>query len=218
MSQRKNVLPSRTSKESSNPLACPRCHYARYPATGNCTNWECKNHEGRRGAITAEQLMKEYTPPPLFHGRMWGEWTLDIERLCLVFNASAPQPCGEGSDINYGVPPYTGYFGTYEIDLERIRDSAALCDWIFQIRCKGWATARVIKDFLNAMRDIIHPQQNLCSGACGSGWGGRVIKDPAAFLAKRIATVGTPREDALEGAHNDEERTFHVSQTTSRRI
>ena len=146
--------------------------------------------------MTAEQLLREYTSPPLFHGRKWGEWTLDAERLCLVFDAT-PQRCGEGSEINYWVASYTGYFGRYEIDLERVRDSAALLDWIFQIRGKGWAAARVMKDFLNAMRDIIHPQQNLCSGACGSGWGGRVIKDPAAFLAKRIATVGTPREDAV---------------------
>ena len=85
---------------------------------------------------------------------------------------------------------YLGYFGHYEIDLERIRDSAALADWIFQIREKAWATSRVLRDLLNALDDVIDPQANLCGGAMGGGRGGMVIANPAAFLSKRASSVG----------------------------
>jgi hypothetical protein len=192
MSQRNIASPSRSIDENPNPsnLSCSHCSYALYPVTGRCTNGECPRHRRKGGGVmTADQLLREYAPPSLFHGRKWGDWTFDSERLCLVFRA-APQPRGEGSDVTVGVPLYTGFFGTYEIDLERVRDSAALLDWIFQIQKKLWASARVVKDLLNAFDSIFDPQANLCSGACGAGSGGRVIKNPGEFLQKRIATVG----------------------------
>ena len=68
----------------------------------------------------------------------------------------------------------------YEVDLEECADSAQVLDWIFQIRGKAWADARTISDFLNALHDILHPQQNLCSGGAN-----KQIK-PRDFLRKVI--------------------------------
>jgi hypothetical protein len=140
--------------------------------------------------MTGAELLREYAPPRLFHGRQWGEWTFDSERLCLVFQAA---PVSRGGVR--GVAPYVGYFGKYEIDLERIHDSAAMLDWIFQIQGKTWASARVTKDLLNAFDSIFNPQANLCSGACGSGRGGKTISSPD-FLNSRIATVGCDAKTA----------------------
>jgi hypothetical protein len=162
---------------------CSECRYAPFPNTGHCTNFECPHYE-RSGAITGDQLLKDYEPPRLFHGRRWGSWTLDTERLCLVHQAEPSIRCEGRHD------QYTAYFGIWEIDLERIRDSAAMLDWIFQFDEKVWATARASKDLLNALDDIFDPQACLCSGACGSGRGGKIIDNPGAFLRKRIATVG----------------------------
>jgi hypothetical protein len=84
------------------------------------------------------------------------------------------------------VPAYTAFHGPYEVDLERVRDSAALADWIFQINGKIWATARVMKDLLEAVDSVFHPQATLCSFACSSGSGGKTIKNPKEFLPARI--------------------------------
>jgi hypothetical protein len=187
----KNILPA---------PSCPSCHYARYPATGRCTNFECSRYHRQPGPMTAEQLSREYDPPALFHGRCWGSWTLDTERLCLVYCAF-PVALGNGSGLTQGVPPYTAFWGDYEIDLERVRDSAALLDWLYQIKGKCWASARVMKDLLEAFNSIFHPQESLCSGACGNGAGGKTISNPGAFLRNRIATVGNdgPLKDAASG-------------------
>jgi hypothetical protein len=181
------VLRKKSSKHA-NLRGCPECRYALYPNTGACTNYECPNYR-HSGVMSAAQLLHDFEKPRLTHGRQWGDWTLDTERMCLVFEGK-PIELGDGTGITVGVPRYIAIIGHYEIDLERIRDSAAALDWIFQILGKNWATQRVIRDLLNAIRDIIHPQQNLCSGACGSGGGGKVIKDPGAFLRHRIETVG----------------------------
>jgi hypothetical protein len=168
---------------------CSKCRYALYPATGRCTNYECPRHARETGgALTGAQLMREYAPPPLFHGRHWGDWTLDTERLCLVYDGK-PVHRGEGSGVTNGVGAYIAFLGKYEIDLERINQSSALLDWIFQVGRKTWATARVTKDLLNALDDVFHPQRNLCSGGL-SGSASRVIANPSAFLKRRIATVG----------------------------
>jgi hypothetical protein len=180
----------RSARSKQSPLReCADCSYATYPGTGRCTNVECPKHRRERGAMTGEQLLREYAPPALYHGRRWGTWMLDVERLCLVHQGH-PVDRGDGSGITKGVPRYVAFIGSYEIDLERIADSASALDWIFQVAGKTWANARVTKDLLNALDDVIHPQANLCSGACGSGHGDRVIKDPGAFLRNRIATAG----------------------------
>jgi hypothetical protein len=37
--------------------------------------------------MTSDELLHEFAPPMLFHGRRWGQWFLDAERLTLVFDA-----------------------------------------------------------------------------------------------------------------------------------
>jgi len=136
--------------------------------------------------MTSDEILREFEPPALFHGRRWGSWTLDVERRCLVYDAWS-EVRGNGSGITQGVPQYTAYLGSPEIDLDCIRDSAGLLDWIFQIEGKTWATARVTKDLLSAFDAIFSPQQHLCSGG-----GSKVIQNPKAFLKRRFAPVGKP--------------------------
>jgi hypothetical protein len=179
------ATPRVTKHPASLDRECPDCSYAKYPNSGLCSNHECpKSHRPGPGAMTSEQLLHEYRPPTLFHGRRWGSWTLDVERRCLVYDAWS-EVRGNGSGVTKGVPQYTAYLGAPEIDLDRIRDSAGLLDWIFQVEGKTWATARVTKDLLSAFDAIFHPQQNLC---CGGG--SKTIADPKAFLRNRFATVG----------------------------
>jgi hypothetical protein len=130
--------------------------------------------------MTAAQLLTEYAPPPLFHGRHWGSWVLDTERVCLVFQGQPVMRGGGGS-----CPQYLAFLGRYEIDIEQIRHSAAMLDWIYQVNKKAWATARVTKDLVNAFDDVFHPQASLCSG--GSD---KIIQNPTAFLRHRFATIG----------------------------
>jgi hypothetical protein len=191
--KRENRSARGTTKVSPDvPPECAVCGYA-LRLSGKCSNYECTSRLRSKGpsVFSFDDLVKD-APPPLFHGRHWGEWVLDIERLCLVYRGE-PVSRGDGSNVTKGVPPYTAYLSCwYEIDIERIHDSAAVLDWIYQVSEKFWATARVTKDLLNAFNAIFHPQASLCSGACGSGRGGKVIADPTAFLKHRIATVGMP--------------------------
>jgi hypothetical protein len=50
----------------------------------------------------------------------------------------------------------------YEIDIEEWKTSAEVLDWIFQIFGKKWGDDAII-GLLQAIRDKIKPQQNLCS-------------------------------------------------------
>jgi hypothetical protein len=152
----------RRGKKFLDDPSCQKCKYALRPTTRRCTNLECAEYRSS-GPVSAGQLGDDYSPP-LFHGRQWGEWRFDVERLCIVFDGKA---------------------GGYEIDLEKINQSSAMLDWIFQIQTKVWATARVTKDLLNALDDIVRPQSSLCSGACHGG-PTKVIKNTKAFLTKRI--------------------------------
>jgi hypothetical protein len=76
----------------------------------------------------------------LIHGK-WGHWKLNRKAMALTLE----------------IHPW------YEIDLERIRDSAEMLDWIFQIFKKTWATPDIIYDVLNAFESIFEPQANLSS-------------------------------------------------------
>ncbi|MHB8501414.1 MAG: hypothetical protein ACYDHE_10785 [Candidatus Acidiferrales bacterium] len=109
----------------------------------------------------------------------------------MVFRGE-PVPRGDGSGATEGVKQYVAYLGQYEIDIERIHRSSKMLDWIFQVNGKTWATARVMKDLLNAFDSIFHPQRNLCSGG-----GDKIISNANAFIRRRIATVGNgPLRDA----------------------
>jgi hypothetical protein len=141
---------------------CGRCHYALFPNTGRCTNESCVNHQSEqhtRIPLSLGQLMQDYKEPDLFHGRRWGNWHLDTERLCLVFKSDR---------------------WNYEVDIERIGSSAAMLDWIFQVRQKGWADAKTMYDLLNALRDIFDPQQSLCS------WGQDKRINATEFLTLKV--------------------------------
>jgi hypothetical protein len=127
----------------------------------------------------------QFAPPRLFHGRHWGAWTLDIERLVLVHDGE-PRMQGRGDE------KYVAFHGNYEIDVERIRQSAQVLDWICQIRGKRWATSIAMRDLIEAFDDIFALQANLCS--FGSN---KIIGNPTAFLKCRIGTVGNgPQQDA----------------------
>jgi hypothetical protein len=168
---------------------CPRCHYANYPQTDRCSNWECVRYFRRRGSVSFDELV-QFQLPQLFHGRHWGKWVFDAERLCLVFRG---EPVMRGGNEG-GCPEYVAYLGHYELDLERFNRSSQVLDMVCQVNGKSWATARVVKDMMNALDDILHPQRFLCSGG-----GDKVIKkDNGAFLRDRIATVGNqkPIKDA----------------------
>jgi hypothetical protein len=106
-------------------------------------------------AVSFERLATR-PQPHLLHGRLWGVWQLNAERLALVHT-----PDG------------------YEIDLEDISTSAQMLDWIFQVR--RWASPQEMADLLTALGDIFQPQANLCSG--GSD---KRIDDPKRFLRQRI--------------------------------
>ena len=178
---------SRCNRSRKATRECLRCRYALYLATGRCSNEECPKFYGDRSTLTAEQASHQYDRIPLFHGRRWGQWVLDTERLCLVYRGEPSEVGGKSS----GVPTYVAYLGHYEVDIELIRQSSVMLDWIFQINGKGWATARVIKDLINAFDDIFQVQESLCSFGTN-----KVIEQPGKFLRHRIATVDVPSKDA----------------------
>ncbi len=171
----KNAVPN-SSRE------CSICGYA-LRRSGRCSNQGCSSRLHSKGpsVILSDELLQD-TPPPLFHGRKWGKWVFDAERLCLVFEGR-PTVRGEGAD------QYVGYFGSYEIDVEQIKQSSQMLDWIFQV---GYHR---LPGLLDAFYSIFHPQRNLCSCGCN-----KVIKDPTAFLKSRIATVGRPDGPVGEAA------------------
>jgi len=117
------------------------------------------------------------TETPLFHGRTWGRWVFDAERLVLVLDGR-PGTGGTGDD------EYLAYFGIYEVDVE-LRASSQLLDRIFQVRTLGWVDPQCMSDLLEALHDTIDPQANLCSGGRD-----KRIEKPAEFLRRKIANVG----------------------------
>ena len=91
----------------------------------------------------------------ILNGQQWGPWQLHTENLTLILGrvnrttASARQ--GSCSAV------------LYEIDLEKITDSAAMLDWIFQICNKTWATNEIVGCLVAAFGDLFEPQRYLCS-------------------------------------------------------
>jgi hypothetical protein len=178
---------SRNNRKITKKYECTDCHYALYPNTGRCTNSECPRYKRTGVAMTSDQLLHEFAPPRLFHGRRWGGWVLDSERLALVYDAE-PVMRGRGDE------KYVAFYGRYEINVERICQSSQVLDWICQIRGKRWATSIAMRDLIEAFDDIFALQANFCS--FGSN---KIIGNPTAFLKCRIATVGNdgPQQDAV---------------------
>lgn len=73
------------------------------------------------------------------HGDTWGRFTFRRDNLTLEHS------------------------GGYYIDLERCKNSAQLLDWIFQIEGKTWMTVEDKGHLIEALQDLLYPQQNLCS-------------------------------------------------------
>jgi hypothetical protein len=111
--------------------------------------------------------------PTLFHGRAWGRWVFDAERLVLVLDG---QPVTRGA----GTEAYLAYLGNYECDVE-LSASSQLLDRIFQIRTLGRVDAKCMSDLLCALSDIVDPQAHLCSAGCD-----KRIEKPGEFLRARI--------------------------------
>src|SRR5215470_18055773 len=79
------------------------------------------------------------------HGQRWGDWSLD-----------APQT---------GQPHLVSEIDgreRYAIGLYGIVGSAAMLDWIMQLRPKTWVTNDIIGDLVSAFDDIFDPQGTLC--------------------------------------------------------
>lgn len=51
----------------------------------------------------------------------------------------------------------------YEVDLERMGNSAAILDWICQVGHKRWVNKEDIGWLVVAINDIVHPQYWACS-------------------------------------------------------
>ena len=79
------------------------------------------------------------------NGMTWGDWTLDTHDSVLVLDTHIE-----------------GMRHQYEIELQKITDSAHMLDWIFQLRRKTWVTNDVMGDLLSAFQDIFQPQTYLC--------------------------------------------------------
>jgi hypothetical protein len=53
----------------------------------------------------------------------------------------------------------------YEIDFEKIRTSAGMLDWIFQIHNKEWGAPTVVPDLVRAFQQLIDPQADYALSA-----------------------------------------------------
>lgn len=97
------------------------------------------------------------------HPRRWGNWHLFRETWVL----------------RYVNPNYDAHF--YEIDLERVRSSAGMLDWIMQTRGLIFITSRDLGDLVKALHWIFRPQERMCGGCLASGGLGQTI-DPQEIL------------------------------------
>ena len=82
------------------------------------------------------------------------------------------EPLDMDTDHDFGVWRYYAQYRTlvtraggynYEIDLEKIHNSATMLDWIFQIHNKEWEVPAVVPDLVRAFQELINPQARLCS-------------------------------------------------------
>ena|ERR1035441_292826 len=97
---------------------------------------------------------------PLHGGQRWGNWRFVRKNLTLDWKNGR---------------------STYYVDLETIRDSASMLDWIFQFRTLAAATDEDTANLLAAFRDTLDPQANLCSSKISK------TINPRKILAARLA-------------------------------
>ena len=58
---------------------------------------------------------------------------------------------------------FNGWSPLIEIDLEKIKTSASMLDWIFQLHAKTWTPDESMADLLMFFYVLFHPQSTLCS-------------------------------------------------------
>ena len=88
-------------------------------------------------------------PPPK---KRWGRWVWVKSNNTLEMRRSLR---GLGSGRGHTL---------YYIDLDQMNTSAQCLDWIFQAGFKAWMTPQDRSDLLEAIRERVNPQANLCSG------------------------------------------------------
>jgi hypothetical protein len=91
-------------------------------------------------ATAAKEDFLDFTAPLPQQGDRWGDWEYDAKSLTLTYLRE-----------------------DYEVDVERCTSSAPTLDVIFQVAEKGWSTSKMLGDLVQAVRDLIDPQSNLCS-------------------------------------------------------
>lgn len=69
----------------------------------------------------------------------WGKWCYDPELMVLTHE------------------------DTYEVDLERMDDSASVLDWIAQVACKECYTEEDVGHLVRAINELMHLQATCCS-------------------------------------------------------
>lgn len=75
---------------------------------------------------------------------VWGKWTYDYDTECLCYNL-----CGKDDD--------------YHFSLGNIKRSSQILDWIFQLNNKIWMSSQDMKDLIEALDFLLHPQAAYCS-------------------------------------------------------
>lgn len=78
---------------------------------------------------------------PLFSFVAVGPWKFDPRRL-VITHAAMP---------------------AYEVDVESMKTSAGMLDWIFHVRKKPWVKPVDMEPFVRLLDIVIDPQATLCS-------------------------------------------------------
>lgn len=77
----------------------------------------------------------------------WGSWRYDREQKVLYLKDNG--------------------FDLYEIDMSELTTSAEILDYIFQLKTKSWLTPKILFDLIEALEDLLNPQENYCSNGVG---------------------------------------------------
>lgn len=75
----------------------------------------------------------------------WGDWRLTGETLELITSYHGNEPSW-----------------LYEVDLEIMKSSARVLDYIIQVSKKNWCTVEILANLVLAMDDCLKLQENFC--------------------------------------------------------
>jgi hypothetical protein len=88
------------------------------------------------------------------HGHRWDRWRYNQENLTLTLEWT-----------NGPFDPTRSCL--YDIDLEKCGTTAQMLDWICQVSRKCFVGNDDVANLVEAFKDLINPQQNLCSFGIG---------------------------------------------------